>query len=135
MILVIDASVAIAWVAEDERSAYADAALVACASDRAVVPALWRWEMANTFVALERRGRLGDASAAYAGLTRSIPVDADDDSTEARGLEEIAIARRHQLSIYDAAYLALAKDRRLRLATLDAKLARAAEAEGVYFTA
>ncbi|MGA2392571.1 MAG: type II toxin-antitoxin system VapC family toxin [Candidatus Lustribacter sp.] len=134
MILVIDASVAIAWIAADQRSGYAEAVLAACASDRAVVPALWRWEIANTLVMLERRGRLTDAAAVYSSVTRHLPLDADGEATESRSLDEINIAQRHQLSVYDAAYLALAKSRGLPLATLDTQLARAATAEGVFFS-
>jgi predicted nucleic acid-binding protein len=135
MILVIDASIAIAWIADDERSEYADAVLVACGSDRAVVPALWRWEIANTLVMLERRGRVTDAAATYSSITRNLPIDAAGEPKEALSLEEIEIARRHQLSVYDAAYLALAKSRGLPLATLDTQLARAAKAERIFFAA
>jgi predicted nucleic acid-binding protein len=135
MILVIDASVAISWIADDERSPYAEAALVAGASDRAVVPALWRWEIANTLVMLQRRGRLLDAAATYSSVTRNLPIDVVTDTTETHGFEEIEIARRHQLSVYDAAYLALAKSRGLLLATLDTRLARAATSEGAFFAA
>jgi predicted nucleic acid-binding protein len=135
MILVIDASVVISWIAEDEQSPYAEAVLVAGASDRAVVPVLWRWEVANTLLMLERRGRLADAAATYSSVMRHVPVDVARDETETRGLEEIELARRHQLSIYDAAYLALAKSRGLLLATLDARLAHAATAEALYFAA
>jgi predicted nucleic acid-binding protein len=135
MILVVDAGVTISWLADDERSPYADAVLIAGASDRAIVPALWRWEIANTLVMLERRGRLTDAAATYSSVTRNLPIDVASDGTEIRGLEEIEIAQRHQLSVYDAAYLALAKSRGLLLATLDARLARAATAEGLFFAA
>jgi predicted nucleic acid-binding protein len=134
VILVIDASVAIAWIVDDERSEYADAVLAACGSDRAVVPALWRWEIANTLVVLERRGRVTDAAATYSDVTRNLPIDAAE-SKEALGLEEIELARRHQLSVYDAAYLALAKSRGLPLATLDTQLARAAKAESLFYAA
>jgi predicted nucleic acid-binding protein len=131
--LVIDASVTIAWIAKDEQSAYADGALTACGRDRAVVPALWRWEIANTLLVLERKRRLTDAAAVYRSVTRSLPIDAVTDTSESRVNEEIALARRHKLSIYDASYLALAKSTGFALATLDAKLARAALAEGVLF--
>jgi predicted nucleic acid-binding protein len=133
MILVVDASVTIAWIADDERSEYADAVLKACGSDRAVVPALWRWEIANTLVMLERRNRVADAAATYSSIARYLPVDTAGDATESLGLEEIGLAQRHQLSVYDAAYLALAKSRGLQLATLDAKLASAAKAERLFF--
>lgn len=133
MILVIDASVTIAWIAEDERSAYADAAIEACGTDRAVVPLLWYWEIANTLLVLERKGRLGDASATYATIVRALPVDGDPTALLQRTADEISFARRHALSVYDAAYLALAKSQRILLATLDARLARAARDEGAYF--
>jgi len=133
MILVIDASVTIAWIATDEQSAYAEAALTACGTDRAVVPALWRWEVANALLVLERKGRLADAAAVYSTVTRHLPISTEDDANESRGSEEIAFARRHNLSVYDSAYLALAKSNGLALATLDARLADAAKAEGVFF--
>ena len=45
--------------------------------------------------------------------------------------QTLAMARLHQLSAYDAAYLELALRQSLPLATLDASLKRAAEAAGV----
>ena len=133
MILVIDASVAIAWIASDVRSEYADAALAACGTDRVLVPMLWYWEIANTLLVLERKGRVADASVAYASVLRNLPIDAVHDVIDARRLEELTYARRHGLTSYDAAYLALAKSTVNALATLDRKLALAAEAESVYF--
>jgi predicted nucleic acid-binding protein len=43
----------------------------------------------------------------------------------------VALARRHRLTVYDAAYLELALREGLALATLDTALAEAARAEGV----
>jgi predicted nucleic acid-binding protein len=134
LIIVIDASVAIAWIASDEQNSYAEATLVACGSDRAVVPSLWHWEIANTLVVLERKGRLTDAGAVYSSVVRHLPISIADDGAQSHSLEEIELARRHQLSIYDAAYLALAKSSSLPLATLDGKLARAAVAERLLFS-
>ena len=134
MILVVDASVTIAWIVEDEQSAYAQAALDACQADRAFVPFLWRWEIANTLLVLERKGRLTDAAATYSSVIRNLPIEAVNDSSESLGLEEIKIARQHDLSIYDSAYLALAKSRGVALATLDKKLAKAAKKEGVFYS-
>lgn len=134
MILVLDSSVAIAWIAEDERSDYADCALRACGSDAALVPDLWHWEVANVLLVFERRGRIDDAAAIYAQELRRLPVRYEDAPSPSRGREEIALARRHQLTVYDAAYLALALANGLPLATLDAQLAAAARAEGVFFS-
>ncbi|MFN8630626.1 MAG: type II toxin-antitoxin system VapC family toxin [Chloroflexota bacterium] len=46
-------------------------------------------------------------------------------------IEAMSLAERHRLSVCDASYLWLALDLGAELATLDAPLARAAEAEGV----
>ena len=43
----------------------------------------------------------------------------------------LTLARRHRLTVYDAAYLELAAREALPLATLDAQLATAAQAEQV----
>jgi predicted nucleic acid-binding protein len=43
----------------------------------------------------------------------------------------LELARRHQLTVYDAAYLELAQRKNFSLATLDRALASAARAEGV----
>ncbi len=43
----------------------------------------------------------------------------------------MALARRHGLTVYDAAYLELALREGIDLATLDTELADAARAEGV----
>jgi predicted nucleic acid-binding protein len=77
----------------------------------------------------ERRKRIARSgvSAFLRNLARlSIVIDRSPD--EAPLLE---LARQHRLSVYDAAYLELAKRERLPLATLDGELAEAARAEGV----
>ena len=55
-----------------------------------------------------------------------------DDETSSRAFGDIVhLARAHQLSAYDAAYLELAIRRGLPLACLDGKLKTAAAAAGV----
>jgi len=53
-------------------------------------------------------------------------IDHDHDETVV-----LALARRHELSVYDAAYLEVAQRRSLSLASLDSKLCRAAQAAGI----
>ena len=134
MILVIDASVTIAWIAQDEKSEYADHALHAFGSDAAIVPGIWHWEIANVLLALERRGRVADAIATYARVVQ-LPIDVEllAYSRDQRSVMELELARKHHLSAYDAAYLALAKATSHPLATLDGRLERAARAESLFF--
>lgn len=84
MKIVLDAGVVVAIVADDETSDYARAVLEACAEREVVVPALWRWEVAETFVVLERKGCLPDAAAAFAYVARNFPVSVANDARLAR---------------------------------------------------
>ena len=130
----IDASVTIAWIAEDETSEYADLALHAFGSDAAIVPGIWHWEIANVLLALERKGRIVDAIGTYARVIQ-LPIDVEllAYSRDRRSIMELELARKHHLSAYDAAYLALAKATSHPLATLNARLQKAARAELLFF--
>lgn len=130
--LVIDASGAIAWAPPDESDEYADEAMRLAVEGGAIVPALWPLEVANILVINERRGRLapGDAEGIMQDLRDLAPTV--DPETSYRAMGEIAaLARQHQLSVYDASYLELAMRLSLPLATLDKALRRAALAIGL----
>lgn len=120
----------LAWALEDERQAGAVDTLVRLKTgDEALVPALWWFEVRNALVSNERRGRLGEADTAIMlrELAR-LPVSIDRSPEEASVL---ALARRHRLTVYDAAYLELAQREGLPLASLDSALQGAAAASGV----
>jgi predicted nucleic acid-binding protein len=129
MPFVLDASIALAWGFVDERQPAASLALSRARTDEAMVPALWWFEIRNALVVNERRQRLGEPETAefLDNLSRlRIVVDyAPNDRILLR------MARRHRLSVYDAAYLELAQREGAPLATLDNDLARAARAEKV----
>jgi len=127
--LVLDASIAGCWAFHDEDHPSADLALARLRTAEAVVPALWWFEVRNILVVNERRQRITEAETAVflRDLARlPIAVDREPESSEV-----LRLARTHRLSVYDAAYLELAQRSRADLATLDADLKRAAQAEGV----
>jgi predicted nucleic acid-binding protein len=129
MPLVVDASVSVSWLMSDERHPIADAAYARIVHDRAFVPSLWWYEVRNVIIVNERRGRLDTTASARAlRLLGELPVVIDAEPQEAALMD---IARRHQLTVYDAAYIELAVRRRQPLATLDAALSIAARAERV----
>ncbi|MCH7564451.1 MAG: type II toxin-antitoxin system VapC family toxin [Gemmatimonadetes bacterium] len=132
MNFVLDASVALAWCFEDEADAYSDAVLESLIAGEAVVPALWPTEVTNGLATAERCDRLDRASAGEARrLLQALPI-AVDPLERRRVFEAIALlAGTRALTTYDACYLELARRRGIPLATLDAALRRAAEAEGV----
>src|SRR5260370_40752743 len=129
MSFVIDASVVIAW-AFKEQHATAEAAFARIQAEAAIVPALWWYELRNVLVVGERQGRLTERETArfLRDISRlAIMLDSSPDE-----IQVLTLARRHRLTVYDAAYLELALRNALPLATLDAMLATAARSEGVH---
>ena len=58
MSLVLDASTTLAWYFDDETTLETDAVLEQVARAGAVVPSLWRLEVANAFQMALRRNRI-----------------------------------------------------------------------------
>ena len=129
MTYVVDASVAAIWVLPDEHHAVAEHALDRTEEDGATAPWLLWFELRNILVVNERRGRLKphNTDEALQMLSR-LSIALDDTPDE---LAVLALARRHRLTFYDAAYLELALRKAIALATLDAALADAARKERV----
>ena len=126
--LVVDASVAAAWLFDDEDEPRADAALTRLQSETALVPQLWHLEVRNALLVAERRGRIRtDEVEERLRFLLELPVKTD---TEPDLAAAFVLARERQLSFYDAMYLELALRCDAMLATLDGGLARAAVAEG-----
>lgn len=127
MPFVLDASIAACWAFEDEDYPAATLALERIRTDEARVPSLWWFEVRNTLIVNERRGRLAEADTAafLRGLSRLwVTVDRSPDESAV-----LTLARKHRLTVYDASYLELAQRETLLLATLDTDLVRAARAE------
>ncbi len=127
--IVLDSSVAMAWVLEDERNAFADRAVKSAFESVAHVPTLWLYELQNVLALAVRRRRLtlGDAREACGNLA-SIPTHVHGPHGIGR---ELAVAMPSALTAYDAAYLCIAQDTHAPLATLDEPLREAAHALGI----
>lgn len=129
--LVVDASVGAAWFLPDEATAFTEAALAATATGEVWVPALWLLEIGNMLLSAQRRKRITAAKReelAQAASALRLRIDREPVSSIA-AID--ALAARHQLSSYDAAYLELALRRKIPLATLDSALLKAMPKEGV----
>ncbi|MEO6828981.1 MAG: type II toxin-antitoxin system VapC family toxin, partial [Acidobacteriaceae bacterium] len=100
--------------------------------DGAWVPSLWRLEIANILEMGILRGR-HDARFRDATLTdlALLPIRLDLETDKQAWVATAHLAHRTRLTLYDAAYLELAKRRGLPLATLDRELRAAAKVEGV----
>lgn len=129
----VDSSFALAWVLKDETTPETDRVLNSLGQGaKAFVPALWRWEIANALLKVERRKRATMAETnAHLLLLRSLPIELDEAAHDQAWTATYSLAQKHKLTSYDAAYLELAIRRVLPLATLDSELAAAAKKENV----
>jgi len=126
---VIDASILAAFALADERQPSAVSAIERLRNETALAPSLLFFELRNVLLVSERRKRLTpDETEELLRIVARLPIKSDADCDEKRLMP---LARKHQLTAYDAAYLELALRKDVALATLDAELERAARAEGV----
>ena len=129
MAIVIDVSIAACWCFPDEQADAAERAFDDLPRVGGVVPGIFRYEIGNVLIVNERRGRIDQAgSARFLTRLRALRLLQDDAHDQDAVM---ALARKHRLSAYDAAYLETALRRGDTLATLDRELANAAAAEGV----
>ena len=129
MSLVLDSSVTLAWCFDDERTDATDAVLERVVESGAEAPSLWPLEILNALSMAERRGRIdADRRLRLAAFLRDLPINLDPDTASQAWAETSRLAARYRLTLYDAAYLELARRLKLPLATLDADLRAAAEA-------
>ena len=126
---VLDASAASALLLDEDGGTQAEPALVRMQSGKALVPSLWHLEVRNSLLSALRRGRLSGAKLAEClEDLRNLPLGTDS----ALDLDAaFRLAEKHELSVYDAVYLELAKRHAIPIATLDRALSRAAAREGL----
>jgi predicted nucleic acid-binding protein len=130
---VADASATLPWCFEDEATPETEALLERLrAGEPAVVPAHWSTEVMNGLMMAVRRSRIDlEQVARFARDVAALPIRIEPPHAPAAWEAVIRVASRHQLTVYDAAYLELAERTRLPLATLDGDLRRAAVAASV----
>jgi predicted nucleic acid-binding protein len=127
--VILDASVAIGWIAPTQTGA-ASRTLRASGADFAA-PWVFAVEVRNGLVRLERR-RLADPVAVDAGLAAiHAEVDVKAEPTAQEFARIYTLARAERLSFFDAAYLDLAMTLGAEIATCDAALLAAAARRGV----
>ncbi len=115
MAIVIDASIAAAWCfPQEEGSLDADGVAMQIISETGIVPMVFWYEIRNVLINSERSGRI-DQQGTERFLERlgelQFEIDNGHDETDTLNL-----ARRHRLTVYDAAYLETALRRQARLA-------------------
>jgi predicted nucleic acid-binding protein len=130
--LVIDASIALAWCFEDEASPETDAIADDVGVGGAIVPGLFQLEVGNILLQAERKGRLTPSDTAIRlALISELSIATDPETAGRAWRESLTLARTHRLTTYDAVYLELALRKGAVLATRDTALAAAARELGL----
>jgi predicted nucleic acid-binding protein len=131
-LLILDSSVTLAWIYGDETTEAIRRVFDAIADNGAMVPALWRLEVANSLTMAVRKRRIDPdfRRAALADLAL-LDITTDQQTDSHAWTDTLNLADHFRLTVYDAAYLELARRRTLPLATLDQELRTAATAIGV----
>ena len=134
-VVVIDASMALAWLFEREQPSDRERAnrlLATCGEASWWIPGLWHQEVSNALLVAERRSVLSQVdSDRFLARLSSLPFFTDSDPIADRRTRILALARSQGLSSYDATYLELAQRLGAALASFDRQLNRAAAALGV----
>ena len=130
--VVLDSSVTLASLFADEITPAVRETIALINTVGAEVPSFWRIEVANGLEMAVRRVRITSdlRDAALMKMERWL-VKVDTQTSRYAWTTTKALAQKHHLTLYDAAYLELALRRDAALATLDKALRRAAETEGV----
>jgi predicted nucleic acid-binding protein len=132
--LVLDASMALAWLIERvdrKEAALARRAFDEVSATGSQVPALWYVEVANTLLVFERAKRLTEqASTSYLADLTLLAIAQDEFPTSSRQSRVLDLGRKYNLTAYDATYLELVLRTGGVLATFDRQLAAAVRKAG-----
>jgi predicted nucleic acid-binding protein len=130
MAFVVDNSVVVGWYFSSQRADYSEAVRERLLTETAHVPALWVLEFSNVLrkAVLSRKIDIAVAEE-IAELQAELPWVVHEGPVAP--LDNLRLALRHGLSSYDGAYLQLAIELKLPLATRDEPLRAAAQAAGV----
>lgn len=132
MSFVLDTSVTMAWLFEDEATRKTEALLDRLQTEEAFVPTLWTYEVGNVLLMAERRKRITEAQGRrFTQLLDSLPICTSDSHLNSLWSSAVVVARAHSLSVYDGTYLDLAMREGIPLATRDRALRKAAGKLGV----
>jgi predicted nucleic acid-binding protein len=130
---VLDASVVLTWCFPDENTDLAQhVAERFKRGDTALAPSFWPHEVLNALLAGEKRKRISrQMIESFLDDLALLPVTLEQCFVESVFDRIQSLSLKHELTAYDAAYLDLALQNGLALATLDDALVRACKNAGV----
>jgi predicted nucleic acid-binding protein len=131
-LIVIDASLMIAWLLEESALALAPELNDLIERETFVVPAHWTAEIGNGLVTNLRRRRVSaEKIKQLIGECSFLEIAVEPVTSIAQLAPITNLASAHNLTFYDAAYVQLALDRSIPLGTLDNRMRDAARLLGI----
>lgn len=126
---VLDASVVLTWCFPDENAALGQhVAGMFKRGDTAIAPPFWPHEVLNALLAGEKRKRISkELVRSFLDDLTTLPIVLEQFPAAIVFARIQRLSRDHRLTAYDAAYLDLALESGLPIATLDEDLTRAAK--------
>ena len=130
---VIDASIVLTWCFPDENAAFAEhVANRFKQGDTALAPSFWPHEVLNALLSGEKRKRIsGTLVRSFLDDLAALPVALEQFPAGVVFDRIQSLSRTHGLTAYDAAYLDVALESGLPLATLDIDLIGACKKVGL----
>jgi len=129
---VVDNSVVLSWVFEDEHNKKSKKILKDISIRQAYVPSLWSYELANALFIAERKGRIKEAdSRVFIDSLKNLPISIEKNTYENITKDILSISREHQITVYDASYVELAMRKNLGIFSFDKLLNKVCQKVGV----
>jgi len=129
-LIVVDASITLSWCFPDEQSPLSLKVLERLKTGEvAIVPAFWSFEVLNSLLIGEKRGRISQAQTqSFLDDLKALAPTFDYATAEQVYGPIQKLCRDHRLTPYDALYVDLAMRKKCTLATLDELQLTAAKA-------
>jgi len=125
---VLDCSVTMAWLFEDETTTETEVLLQKLETLSAIVPSIWPHEVANVLAISIRKKRIEPMQASsFIDSLSALSIHVDDSTTQRPLHSVFNLAMQEGLTIYDAAYLELAIRENIPFATRDQDLIKASK--------
>ncbi|MEO6597452.1 MAG: type II toxin-antitoxin system VapC family toxin [Planctomycetota bacterium] len=120
MKFVLDASLTLAWCFNDERTRFTEVVLHALPRVGAAVPSIWVHEVTNGLRTAQKHKRIAEeAVIEFVESLGPMPIETVLVAPKTMLVEVRKLSLQHNLSAYDASYLALTQSLGLPLGTLD----------------
>jgi predicted nucleic acid-binding protein len=130
-VFILDAGVTVVWELTRRANKYSDEVQWRLRTDSVLVPTIWTLDLTDRLLAAERIGETDQRRVdLFLSRLSSFQIFIEDEAPF-RYLDILNRARRHSVTVSEAAYLELAIRFNLPLATIDPSLTRAAAAAGV----